>query len=138
MLGIALSRIEGKPLAEVLSERIFGPLGMPDTGFSVGPTGRQRAATMYQLGEGDTLRHDSMGPAPIADPPLCSGGAGLWSTADDYLRFVRMLLGGRNARRRACAVRRVRPADAHRPADRSAAAVSLPGDAVLGRPRASA
>jgi CubicO group peptidase (beta-lactamase class C family) len=35
-----------------------------------------------------------MGPAPITDPPLCSGGAGLWSTADDYLRFVRMLLAG--------------------------------------------
>jgi CubicO group peptidase (beta-lactamase class C family) len=91
VLGIALSRIEGKPLAEVLRERILEPVGMPDTGFSVGSTGRPRAATMYQL-EGDTLRHDSMGPAPIKDPPLCSGGAGLWSTADDYLRFVRMLL----------------------------------------------
>ena len=42
VLGIALSRIEGKPLAEVLSERIFEPLGMPDTGFSVGPTGGAR------------------------------------------------------------------------------------------------
>jgi CubicO group peptidase (beta-lactamase class C family) len=94
VLGIALSRIEGKPLSQVLSERIFGPLGMPDTGFSVGPKGRQRAATMYQLGEGGKLHHNSMGPAPIADPPLCSGGAGLWSTADDYLRFVRMLLAG--------------------------------------------
>ena len=94
VLGIALSRIEGKPLAQVLSERIFDPLGMPDTGFSVGPNGRRRAATMYQLGDDDTLRHDSMGPAPIADPPLCSGGAGLWSTADDYLRFARMLLAG--------------------------------------------
>ncbi len=94
VLGIALSRIEGKPLAEVLSERIFDPLGMPDTGFSVGPNGRRRAATMYQLGEDDTLHHDSMGPAPIADPPLCSGGAGLWSTAEDYLRFARMLLAG--------------------------------------------
>ena len=91
VLGIVLSRIEGKPLAEVLRERILEPVGMPDTGFSVGPTGRQRAATMYQLA-GDTLRHDSMGPAPISDPPLCSGGAGLWSTVDDYLRFVRMLL----------------------------------------------
>jgi CubicO group peptidase (beta-lactamase class C family) len=91
VLGIALSRIEGKPLAEVLRDRILDPVGMPDTGFSVGPKGRARAATMYQL-DGDTLRHDSMGPAPISDPPLCSGGAGLWSTADDYLRFVRMLL----------------------------------------------
>jgi CubicO group peptidase (beta-lactamase class C family) len=94
VLGIALSRIEDKPLAQVLSERIFQPVGMPDTGFSVGANGRQRAATMYQLGADDTLRHDSMGPAPITDPPLCSGGAGLWSTADDYLRFVRMLLSG--------------------------------------------
>jgi CubicO group peptidase (beta-lactamase class C family) len=94
VLGIALSRIEDKPLAEVLSERILGPLGMSDTGFSVGPTGRRRAATMYQLRQDGTLRHDSMAPAPIADPPLCSGGAGLWSTADDYLRFVRMLLAG--------------------------------------------
>ena len=94
VLGIALSRIEDKPLADVLSERIFEPVGMPDTGFSVGPTGRQRAATMYQLCANDTLNHDSMGPAPITDPPLCSGGAGLWSTADDYLRFVRMLLAG--------------------------------------------
>ena len=40
VLGIALSRIEDKPLADVLSERIFEPLGMPDTGFSVGPNGR--------------------------------------------------------------------------------------------------
>jgi CubicO group peptidase (beta-lactamase class C family) len=91
VLGIALSRIEDKPLAEVLRDRVLDPVGMPDTGFSVGPTGRRRAATMYQL-DGDTLRHDSMGPAPISDPPLCSGGAGLWSTVDDYLRFVRMLL----------------------------------------------
>jgi CubicO group peptidase (beta-lactamase class C family) len=94
VLGIVLSRIEDKPLPQVLSERIFEPLGMPDTGFSVGPTGRQRAATMYALGDEGTLHHNSMGPARIADPPLCSGGAGLWSTADDYLRFARMLLAG--------------------------------------------
>ena len=94
VLGIVLSRIEGKPLAHVLAERILKPVGMPDTGFSVGPTGRKRAATMYQLREDGTLHHNSMGPASITDPPLCSGGAGLWSTADDYLRFVRMLLAG--------------------------------------------
>lgn len=94
VLGIVLSRIEGKPLSDVLAERILGPLGMPDTGFSVGPTGRRRAATMYQLDADNTLRHDVMGPAPIVDPPFCTGGAGLWSTADDYLRFARMLLGG--------------------------------------------
>ncbi|MEO3760420.1 serine hydrolase domain-containing protein [Mycobacterium sp. B14F4] len=94
VLGIALSRIEGKPLSEVLAERIFGPLGMADTGFAVGMAGRRRAATMYKLDKDNILRHDVMGPAPITDPPFCTGGAGLWSTVDDYLRFARMLLGG--------------------------------------------
>ncbi|PRC50290.1 hypothetical protein C6A85_70235, partial [Mycobacterium sp. ITM-2017-0098] len=60
----------------------------------VGTTGRRRAATMYQLDSDNKLRHDVMGPAPIADPPFCPGGAGLWSTADDYLKFARMLLAG--------------------------------------------
>ena len=94
VLGIALSRIEGKPLSQVLQERILGPVGMPDTGFHVGGAGRRRAATMYQLDKDNTLRHDVMGPAPIVDPPFCTGGAGLWSTVDDYLRFARMLLEG--------------------------------------------
>jgi CubicO group peptidase (beta-lactamase class C family) len=93
VLGIALSRIEGKSLADVLTERIFEPLGMPDTGFSVSTAGRRRTATMYKLDKENVLRHDVMGPAPITDPPFCTGGAGLWSTADDYLKFARMLLG---------------------------------------------
>jgi len=92
VLGIALSRIEGKSLAAVLRERIFEPLGMPDTGFSVSPSGRRRAATMYKLDKDNVLTHDVMGPAPITDPPFCAGGAGLWSTVDDYLRFAQMLL----------------------------------------------
>jgi CubicO group peptidase (beta-lactamase class C family) len=98
VLGIAFSRIEGKSLSEVLRERIFNPLDMPDTGFSVGTAGRRRAATMYKLdpsaGPAAALRHDVMGPAPITDPTFCTGGAGLWSTVDDYLRFARMLLAG--------------------------------------------
>ncbi|MCV7283898.1 MULTISPECIES: serine hydrolase domain-containing protein [Mycolicibacterium] len=94
VLGIALSRIEGKPLAQVLAERIFEPLGMTDTGFSVDAAGRRRAATMYKLTADNTLTHDVMGPPPITDPPFCTGGAGLFSTADDYLKFARMLLSG--------------------------------------------
>jgi CubicO group peptidase (beta-lactamase class C family) len=93
VLGILLSRVAGKPLHEVLQERILGPLGMTDTGFFVTPAGRRRAATMYKLDETNTLTHDVMGPPPIAPPPFCQGGAGLWSTADDYLKFIRMLLG---------------------------------------------
>ena len=93
VLGIALSRIAGKPLAEVLATRILDPLGMTDTGFAVSVAGRRRAATMYQLDGTGTLRDDAMGPAPVTLPTFCAGGAGLWSTADDYLAFARMLLG---------------------------------------------
>ena len=94
VLGIALSRIEGKPLHRVLAERILEPLGMCDTGFFVTPEARRRAATMYRLDENATLQHDAMGPVPITEPRFCQGGAGLVSTADDYLRFIRMLLSG--------------------------------------------
>jgi len=93
VLGIALSRIEGKPLAEVLAHRIFEPLGMVDTGFAVTPAGRRRAATMYKLDANNQLSDDAMGPAPVTLPTFCAGGSGLWSTVDDYLAFVRMLLG---------------------------------------------
>ncbi len=93
VLGITLSRIEGKPLQDVLAERVFGPLGMTDTGFYLSPEQRRRAATMYKLDSDGKLSHDVMGPAPIAPPRFSQGGGGLWSTADDYLRFVRMLLG---------------------------------------------
>ena len=94
VLGIALARIEGKSLGEVLRERVFEPLGMADTGFHVSEDKRPRAATMYRLDGREGLRHDAMGPVPVREPRFCQGGAGLLSTADDYLRFARMLLGG--------------------------------------------
>ena len=94
VLGIALSRIEGKPLHTVLSERILEPLGMTDTGFFISADKRGRAATMYRLDDAGILQHDMMGPIPVKEPRFCQGGAGLVSTADDYLRFARMLLGG--------------------------------------------
>jgi len=94
VLGIALSRITGKPLHTLLSERILQPLGMTDTGFFIDPEKRARAATMYRLDRQTGLHHDAMGPVPVKEPRFCQGGAGLVSTADDYLRFARMLLGG--------------------------------------------
>lgn len=94
VLGIALSRIEGRSLDTVLKERILEPLGMADTGFFITAEARRRAATMYSLDEADALQHGVMGPIPIKAPRFCQGGAGLVSTVDDYLLFARMLLGG--------------------------------------------
>lgn len=92
VLGVLLSRIEGKPVDRVLDEQILGPLGMVDTGFFVPAAQRGRAATMYSLGDDLRLRHDVMGPPPITAPSFPNAGGGLWSTVDDYLRFARMLL----------------------------------------------
>jgi CubicO group peptidase (beta-lactamase class C family) len=83
VLGIVLARIEQKPLAAVLADRVLNPLGMTDTAYSVGRAGRARAATMYRLDRDGVLRHDVMGPAPIVPPVFCRGGTDLWSTADD-------------------------------------------------------
>ncbi|OBJ69391.1 serine hydrolase domain-containing protein [Mycobacterium colombiense] len=94
LLGVIASRIEGKPFHEVLDERILGPAGMTDTGFFVSPEARRRAATMYSLDEQSRLHHGVMGPPHITPPSFCNAGGGLWSSADDYLRFVRMLLDG--------------------------------------------
>jgi len=94
VLGILLSRIEGKSIQEVLTDRILGPLGMTDTGFWLTPQQRRRAATMYKVDAAGRLSHDVMGPAPIAPPRFPQAGGGLWSTVDDYLAFTRMLLAG--------------------------------------------
>jgi CubicO group peptidase (beta-lactamase class C family) len=92
VLGILLSRIESKSLQTVIAERILDPLGMADTGFFISPDRRNRAATMYRLDADNGLQHDVMGPIPVKEPRFCQGGASLVSTADDYLKFARMLL----------------------------------------------
>jgi CubicO group peptidase (beta-lactamase class C family) len=93
VVGVLVSRIEGKPFHQVLDERILHPLGMTDTGFFVSAEARRRAATMYRLDDDEQLRHGVMGPPRITPPTFCNAGGGLWSTADDYLRFIEMLLG---------------------------------------------
>jgi CubicO group peptidase (beta-lactamase class C family) len=93
LLGVIVSRVEDKPFYQVLDERILGPTGMPDTGFFVSAEARGRAATMYRIDDEGRLRHDVMGPPHIKPPSFPNAGGGLLSTADDYLRFVRMVLG---------------------------------------------
>lgn len=92
VLGFLIARVENKSFRRVLQDRIFEPLGMTDTDFWFPPKMRDRIATLYQFDEvADQL---AALPSLVPDePPLfCSGGAGLFSTANDYLRFARMLL----------------------------------------------
>jgi CubicO group peptidase (beta-lactamase class C family) len=93
VLGFLIGRISGMSFREFLIQRIFEPLGMVDTDFYIPPAKRERAAVVYRLNDALT----ALEPAPFklldGPPPFCGGGAGLISTADDYLAFARMLLG---------------------------------------------
>ncbi len=100
LLGLLIARIEDAPLGEVLERRIFGPLGMKDTGFTVPREKRGRRAGTYGFDETGRLTALLSFPGGAAMPErpedmaYVSGGQGLWSTLDDYLAFARLFLGG--------------------------------------------
>ena len=96
VLGVLIARASGQPFDAFLRERIFEPLGMVDTGFSVPAADIGRLATSY-LTDPDTgaLRlYDAPGGQWSTPPAFPSGGAGLVSTADDFLAFAEMLMHG--------------------------------------------
>lgn len=96
VLGRVVEVASGQPLDQFFADRIFGPLGMTDTGFWVDGDETDRLAALYSPAP-DTrkaIRNDRMGKAALRRPACLSGGGGLVSTAADYHRFTQMLLGG--------------------------------------------
>ena len=85
--GVLIERASGGTLADFLAERVFVPLGMTDTAFFVPEAKRARLAPVHTADGGPG--HDDV---PYAEPGFASGAGGLVSTADDWLRFGRMLL----------------------------------------------
>ncbi|KAI9005150.1 beta-lactamase [Hyaloraphidium curvatum] len=94
VLGYLVEVISGVPFAEFLRTRIFEPLGMVDTSFSVPPEKAHRLVPCYTRGPGDgyTLSDDPASSPFLKEPEFYSGGGGLLSTAADYLRFCHMLV----------------------------------------------
>lgn len=94
VLGHLVEKISGQPLDQFLTQRIFGPLKMEDTGFHVPADKRGRFTACYQLTPSGkvALQDDPQASIYLSPPPLLSGGGGLVGTAGDYLRFTRMLL----------------------------------------------
>lgn len=84
VLGAVLEVAAGKPLDELLQERIFGPLGMDDTAFYLSEADAHRIAEPIHGEMADN----------VGERPQLSAGGGLNSTAEDYLRFAEMLLNG--------------------------------------------
>jgi CubicO group peptidase (beta-lactamase class C family) len=96
VVGYLVQKLGGKPLSQVLQERIFDPLKMVDTGFFVRPEQKARFAACYNATpKGGLKLQDDPATSPYLKPPaLESGGGGLVSTAADYMRFCNMLLNG--------------------------------------------
>ena len=92
VLGVLLERVSGQSLEALLAERIFRPLGMKDTAFSVETSKQNRIAEPFEI---DPVWKTKVTLNDVRKPPArYSGGGGAVSTADDYLRFAQMLLNG--------------------------------------------
>jgi CubicO group peptidase (beta-lactamase class C family) len=96
VLGVLVARAAGQPLDRFLAERLFGPLGMDDTGFSVPAESRDRFGSLYWVDPGSGERATYDGPdGQWATPPAFPNGAdGMVSTVDDLLAFASMLAAG--------------------------------------------
>jgi CubicO group peptidase (beta-lactamase class C family) len=95
IVGVLIARATGMSLGEFLQERLFAPLGMKDTGFSVPADKLDRLATSYFTNpETGTLEvFDGVEDSRWATPPVFESGAGgLVSTADDLLAFGETML----------------------------------------------
>jgi CubicO group peptidase (beta-lactamase class C family) len=104
VLAHLIEVLSGRPLQDFLKERVFSPLGMSDTGFSVPAQSCSRVAAMY--GHPDIATHQftemvtsATGPVDVSKTypadnttTFARGGHGLFSTAADFLRFAQMLL----------------------------------------------
>ena len=98
VLGCVVERASGASLGEFIAERITTPLGMRDTRFCVPAGERLRLAAVYSLDAGVLSRagEGARGQGDYVQGPCVaqSGGAGLVSTAGDYVRFLVMLANG--------------------------------------------
>lgn len=95
VLGILMARLTGRPLGEHLAEDLFDPLGMPDTAFWVPEENLDRLPAAYRHGEGDLVELEpARGGFYAGPPPFDVSHAELVSTARDYHRFLRTLVGG--------------------------------------------
>lgn len=90
LVGKVIEAVSGQRLDACLHDNILAPLGMTDTGFDITASQRQRLVSIHARGSDGSL-------TPIApkfglEPEFQSGAAGLYGTAGDYIRFMRMIL----------------------------------------------
>jgi len=92
--GYLVEKLSGQGLDEFLERRLFGPLGMKDTGFWVEAAKAGRLARIHAYKGGRLEPQGDANSFHAARPKFLSGGGGLVSTAPDYWRFAQMILDG--------------------------------------------
>lgn len=94
VLGRLVEVLSGRSLDAFFAERILGPMGMVDTAFGLPEGQRHRLAALHvpDPATKKAVRFDELGPVSRSVPTFLSGGGGLVSTTDDYLRFCDVLL----------------------------------------------
>ncbi len=93
VLGMIVEKISGQTLEAYDHQHIFEPLGMVDTSYAVPAAKQSRVPTTYTRTNG-TLKEESRGTIPATPTPPFRGDGGLYSTVQDYGRFMQMLLNG--------------------------------------------
>ncbi len=103
-VGKMVEAASGMRLGDYMREHIFAPLGMDSTAYRISPEMRTRLARVHQRNADGSLAVTAF--ETNQDPEFDPGGGGLYSTAGDYLRFMRMVLNRGSAGSR---VRVLRP-----------------------------
>src|SRR6185369_1456872 len=93
VLGMIVEKITGAPLETYYQQRIFKPLGMVDTSYAVRAASQSRVPTQHGRVNG-VLQEQTRAPIPSTPPAPSRGDGGLYSTVQDYGKFVQMLLNG--------------------------------------------
>jgi methyl acetate hydrolase len=89
--GKMVEAASGQKLGDYLHKNLFAPLGMTSTAFRITPDMRARLAKIHQRGDDDSFAPQLELEIP-QEPEFEMGGGGLYGTAGDYLRFIRMIL----------------------------------------------
>jgi CubicO group peptidase (beta-lactamase class C family) len=99
VLGRILEKISGESLEDYFQRRIFGPLGMVDTSYAVPLAKQSWVATKHSRRVHGLLQEQPSRSIPAVPKPPFREDGGLYSTAQDYGKFIQMpLLGGRLGR----------------------------------------
>lgn len=90
--GQVVEAVSGRTLGDYLEEHLFGPLGMTSTTFHIDDAQAARLMPVHsRVEDGNLVPNGIELPSP---PEICSGGGGGYSTAPDYIRFLRAILRG--------------------------------------------